>query len=259
MAEINPTLTAEEYESLTDEDVKALYKQKDDGYIVDIKGVLSAKDATKRKYEAEKAEREALASKYESLKVFEGKDPELVETALKTLTKAEEKKLIDKGEFEKIRLKDKEDFDNKYKTDIAAKESEISKFRTVLETQVTQKDVLAELINQGVIREKNAPQKAVQLFMPYVKTEITDDMKFKMKIVDDSGYDTGKTLQEAVAEFKEDNPFLFTGNLAGGSPDTPDGTRGGKGARKWADLGQREKSNAISQYGSVEEAKKHYS
>jgi hypothetical protein len=248
MADVQPVLNADEFEQLADEDIKVLYKKKDDeSYVLDVKGVLSSNKTIKTRNQTLEAKAAEIEQRLQSLAAFEGLDIEQVRDALQVKTKIEEKKLIDKGEFDKIRLKDREDFQKQ----LSAKDSETSKWQTAFQNQFINGRVLGELVKQGVLQEGTAHEDAVKLFMPMVKVELDPSGNPIEKIVDSSGMATGKTLEEAAAEFKRSKPYLFASNGASGIGANPGGTRGGAGSLRRSAMTREEKVNYISTHGQT--------
>jgi hypothetical protein len=248
MADVQPVLNADEFEQLADEDIKVLYKKKDDeSYVLDVNGVLSSNKKIKSLNQTLTAKAAEIEQKLQSLAAFEGLDIEQVREALQVKTKIEEKKLIEKGEFEKIRLKDKEDFEKK----LTEKASEAGKWQTAFENQFIHSRVLGELIKHGVLQEGGAAQDAVNLFLPQVKVGLDPNGNPFEKIVDASGMATGKTLDEALTEFKQSKPYLFASNGASGIGANPGGTRGGAGSLRRSAMTREEKVNYISTHGQT--------
>lgn len=202
---LKATLTKDEHASL-DDALKSLYKQSGENFILDAEGV---EDVTGLK-SALAAERKKAAEFEKLAKKFEGMDVDKINAALEFQRKADEKKLADKGEFEKIRLQDQE----KHKSEIEKINAEVTKWKSTYLQESVGGKLKTALIAAGVLPE--AIEDATRALMPSVKSEMTDN-GVEIKFMDEHGLDSGKSLDETVKGFKDSRKYFFAATGAAGS------------------------------------------
>lgn len=209
-------LTKDEFGKLADP-LKEHYKASGDDYILDAEGVEDV-SGLKSALEKEKKERRELKAKLETeAEKFKDIDPERAREALKAIADLDEKKLIDKGEFDRLLKKRSDEFDQReaeYKKAIDERETRLNHYELV-------NPVRDAALKAGVMADRIEDALAVSL-----KRFKLDD-KRKPIVLDAEGDPmSGKTLDEFFStEFKESKPWLYAASGAGGS-GASNGTNG---------------------------------
>lgn len=209
MPEIKPILTGEEFESLTDADEKALYKKRENDYILDVKGAVNA-----AKHEKENFEKYKQATDH--LKVFEGLDHETVTKAMDAYNKAQDKKVIDKEGYESA-LKLKQDA---YDKALAQANTEWETKHNTLLNSLKNETFSRHLLENGIRPE--TIEFAVGKFSELVDFE-AKEQGFEIK--SKTGIGDPKELKELTDGLKSKYTFIVPNDLNAGSGTQPgDGT-----------------------------------
>lgn len=128
------------------QDGKPVYVN-DDGSEVAFDAVATS-DAIKRLNGEAKGHRERAETAEKTLKAFEGVDPEKARSALDTITKLDQKKLIDAGEVDKVRAEITKNWETKL--------TEVSTQKQQLEQQLQNELIGGSFARSKVVAEKLA-------------------------------------------------------------------------------------------------------
>jgi hypothetical protein len=239
---------ADEFTALSD-DVKALYAKSDfsdDVYVYakEIDDFAELKAATKKEREARSVIEKELAAKAEFAKQFEGLNPEEIKEAIAFKQQSEEKKLLDEGEFEKIRAKDRDDT----KAKLDAKDLEIAERDKFIDKEIFEAKLQSEFIGAGGILE--ASPDAINSLRAFTKFE-RKGIETSIKVLDEHGLDAGVSLDEFIkTKFREVKPWFFPASGAAGSGAGGGASGQGRGGSKSRSaMSVQEKSAYIAEHG----------
>src|SRR5690348_10966000 len=182
-------LTKAEFESLADP-LKEHYKQSGDDYVLDAEGVedvsglKSALKKTKEERDQLKADLRAEADKWKDL------DPERAREALKTLHELDEKKLVDKGEYDRLLAKRTKEFEDREKEYQAT----LSEQAKRLDTYELTNPIRDAALKAGVIPED------IDIVLAYTKNRFKLNDKRKVVVLDGDGDETTITTDKFFSD-----------------------------------------------------------
>ena len=232
-------LNTEQFNGLADEQ-KSLYKLHDGKYELEGIGakVRGLQDDNKRFEGFKGLNAEEAKKAVDTLKSLGGEfDAEMLKAALATHKKVEEKKLIDKGDYDKaLGLKE-----NEYNTNLSKVNSELDSFKSGF----LQEKLALKLIEKGVLADRvNYAQMAIA---PNVET-VMDNGKLDLQIK--SGIGNAASLDELIEGMKATSPFFFAPNGASGSGASgSEGNGGGTGGTNRSAMTVAEKSAYVAKHG----------
>lgn len=203
MAKLKARINKEEYDALGDV-LREFYTANGDEYTLEADGV---EDVTGLKSALENERKEKRDAK-NALKQFEGLNPEDARKALEATQKLEEKKLIDKQQFDEVLKKYKAEYD-------AEIEKERSK-NTQLLSNLKREKLTNMLIEKGVLPDR-AKFALVELDS---QVELLSDEQ-GIHLQKTGGIGDAKEIDEMVTGLKEKSAFLFAPTNASGSGATP--------------------------------------
>jgi hypothetical protein len=218
---------------------RGLYVQKDDGFEIDPAKFAEFEFDDKAELEgALKREREERKAAKEELKKYEGIDPERARAAQERLDKLDEKKLIDKGEFERLLKKRSDEFDTRE----AEYKRQLEEHGKRLDTYELTNPVREAALKAGVLPED------VEDVLKINSHRFRLNDKRKPVVLDKDGDETSLTLEQFWGEeFKTARPKFYGASGAGGSGAQPGGTGGGGGGAKTVKRADFEKMPATEQ------------
>lgn len=202
-------LTKAEFEKLA-EPLKEHYKASGDDYILDAEGVedvsglKSALQKTKEARDALKLQLEAEAEKFKDI------DPVRAREALKTLHELDEKKLVDKGEYDRLLKKRSDEFDVRE----AESQQKMADLNKRLDTYELINPVRDAALKAGVL------PKSLDLVLAdmRVNSRVKLNDKRQVVVLDKDGDPTDISLEKYFGEvYKIDRENLYAGTGAGGS------------------------------------------
>lgn len=203
MAKLKARINKDEYLALGDV-LHEFYAETAEGdYVLEADGVEDVsglKSALKR-------EKEEKRDAKEQLKQFEGLDPDQARKALEATQKIEEKKLIDKQQFDEVLKKYRSEFD-------AELEKEKSKNAQLL-TNLKREKLTNLVVDKGVLSDR-ARFALVELLD---QVEILSDEN-GIHLQKKGGIGDPKEIDEMVTGLKENSAFLFAPTNASGSGAT---------------------------------------
>ena len=220
-----------------DDAQKQLYVERDGKFHLDVDGV---EDTTglKSALEKERAARREFEKKYGALKNV---DPDEYAKLKREAEEREQKKLEDKGEFEKLREKwaQKEE---QMKTDYEKKLSE--------KDGLLKKLVLEDRMRQAALKAGIRPDR-IDDVMSLTSARANMDDSGAIRILDENGDPTTETPFDFYAKtYKSARPDYFVGSNASGSGATPGGTGGGlPKSMKRSSMTDQEKTKFIGEHG----------
>lgn len=245
MAKIDIEVTAEQFKELPAE-VQGFYTQDGDKYALEgIKGMQTALAKEKERSAAfsglNPEEAKAALAKANGIDF----DIEEAREALKLKSQIEQKQLIEQGDFEKAKEKLQTEFTTQLDSLTQSKTGLLNKFgETALQNAVEAAGVRAEF--KDLV--------ATQLLQTEIEIGEKDgDIQFLAK----DGTGSVADMDKIIGAMKETRAALFGAEQKPGSGANGNGNGTGAGT-KWADLGNNEKVAAITEYGSRDEAMKHY-
>lgn len=217
-------LAKAEFEALA-EVLKEHYKASGEDYILDAEGVEDV-SGLKSALEKEKRERRELKTKLEAeAERFKDLDPERAREALKTLAELDDKKLVDKGEFDRLLKKRSDEFDQRE----AEYQNQLREAQSRLDTYELINPVKDAALKAGIIPKK------LEMVMSYAGKRFKLNDKRKPVVLDADGDETSHTLDEFWSkEFKDEWPEFYAGTGAGGSGANPNHNGGKSGVKSIA-------------------------
>lgn len=201
-AEYETSETPDSYSQVGDSDFYA--------YSEEIEDVSGLKTALQKERTNAKGKESAMTA-LETLKTETAEAVEFFKTF-------NDKKKIDKGEFELIRIEDKKEFERITAENKATSDVAVNKWRDAFKDEHVRNQVQAELSKKQVIPELMPD--AVRRFSKAIEYDLNGDQEVKIKFLDKYGLDSGADLSANVAKFKEDNKVYFLPSQAAGSDAT---------------------------------------
>ncbi len=226
-------LTKDEFEKLSDP-LKEHYKASGDDYVLDAEGVedvsglKSALQKTKEDRDSLKKQLAAEAEKFKDI------DPERAREALKTLHELDEKKLVDRGEFDRLLKKRSDEFDQRE----AEYQKQIKEAQQRLDTYELINPVRDAALKAGVL------PKSLDLVLAdmRVNSRVKLNDKRQVVVLDKDGDPTDLSLDKYFGEvYKNDYPNLYAASGAGGSGASANNGNGATGKKTMT----REQLNAL--------------
>lgn len=232
MAKLEIFLTEDQFNGL-DDSQKSYYTLHEGQYELDgIGAKVRGLETDKQKYEGFKGLNAAEARKaVETLKTL-GVDEETIRQALDIKKKADEKKLIDKGDIEAIKQAVRAEYegDNGKLTKLSGEYSN-------LKSGLLERELSMQLMQNGV-RKEYADLARLRVGSEFDLAIEGNETKLTLK-------DAAKTFDGVINDLKTNYPALFEPSNASGSGASGSNGNGGGSARKWADLSRSEKTAAI--------------
>jgi hypothetical protein len=214
------------------EAVRTLYAEKEGKFHLDVDGI---EDNTAIKADLRKANKEA-ADRRKQLEAWAklGKTPEEIEELVAAAAQADEDKLKNAGEWDKLRLQMNEKHELALKAKdvvIAAKDGEVGSMRKTLERHLVDAQATAAIAAEKGVPTLLLPH--VQKHIKVIRDEASDE--YSVKVVDTKGDPRVNakgdplTVQEFVAEMKANEIFgrAFEGSGQSGSGMQPGNGKGG--------------------------------
>jgi hypothetical protein len=167
----------------------------------------------------------------------------------------DKKKMLDAGKVDELLEKQKEQLDGlaKQKIDKLAEENATLSAlnRKLLLTDVLKAEALKESAHESALDD-----------IVY-RADVWQIEDGKPVAVDKEGAPILKegrhiTMKEWLTDLQQAAPHLFKQSQGGKTPPGKGNGHDSSGARKWADLSSEQKSDAITEYGTGAEARKHY-
>lgn len=179
-----------------------------------------------------------------------GKTPEEIQELLQQHASEEERKAMEKGEFEKLKKQIEE---NHHKT-VAEKEKAIERLRSSLENHL-----IGEKATQAIAEAKGVPTLLLPHVKSRVKVEENDDGEFHVVVLDTDGKtpklnskNEPMSIAELVESMKADPVFgrAFEGSgHSGGGGDGGSGGGGGGGNLRKSQMSLKEKTAYMNEHG----------
>lgn len=235
-------LTKEEFGELG-EDAKEHYSPDGDVYKLDsIKELKSALDHERKARKDIRNEIETLKKSQVDLDF----DVDEARAALKFKKEVDEKKLIDKGDYEAAKEKIQSEAQDK----ISAVEDKYKK----LVRRDAKKTLALELIDKGV-RKDLADLAVTDVLNKHIDiTEKDGEIVF----IEKGGVGDVADLEKVISDLKENRAVFFDSNNVTGSGARGDNGNGGLPG-KWNDLTDFQKAEQIRKHGTREDAMKQFS
>ncbi len=230
------------------EGYRGLYVEKDGGFVVDAAKLedfeWDDKEELSGALDREREDRKAAKAALEKYKDI---DPERAREALDKLQKLEEKKLMDKGEFDRLLAKRKEEFD----TAEAALKTQLAERDGRLDTYELINPIRDAALKAGVLPED------IEDVLQITKHRFKLDDKRKPVVLDKDGDPSSTlTVEKFFGEdFKTQKPKFYGATGAGGSGAPNGGSGGGTGGAKtvkradFDKMGDTERAKFITEGG----------
>lgn len=210
-----------------EEQFRSLYVEKDGKFYLDVEGGLG--EGAAKALEEERKAKKALEAKLGKLKDV---DPEEYNRLKTEAEERDRKKAEEKGEFDKILAKNKEQFQK----DLDAANQKAEKYKGSLADTLITNEALA-----AVTAEKGIPDLLLPVLKPRLKFVEAEDESFRVEVLDAKGEpmvtkDGPAKAIELVKELKASPVFgrAFDGTDTGGGGAGPGNNGGGGGRNPWA-------------------------
>jgi hypothetical protein len=199
---LKANLTADEFGALPEALREHYSEQGDAGYWLDAEGVEDV-SGLKSALGKEKEERRKLKAQLDS---FKDLDPEAAREALAKIRELDDKKLVDKGQYERVLQKRMDEF-----------AAEKAQFEARLAEANGRLDVydLVNPIREAALRA-GIPGDRIDDALSASSKRFKLDDKRKPQVLDSDGDPTGMTLDEFFTnEFKSSKPWFYPGKGGG--------------------------------------------
>lgn len=200
-------------------------------------------------------EREARKQYEQTLKSYDGIDPEEFQRLKEEAEARNKKKMLDAGKVDELLEQQKQQLEEKWQKDMSVLTSERDELATL-----NRKLLLTDVLKAEAL--KNAAHDSA-LDDIVRRADVWQLQDGKPVATDGDGTPILKegrhiTMTEWLMDLQQSAPHLFKQSTGGGAPPGGGSGNGAASGKKWADLDSYEKSQAITEYGSGDEARKHY-
>lgn len=230
-----------------DDDLKALYTEKDGKFVLDVEGV---EDTSGLKESLRASNKEAMERR-KQLEAWKriGKTPDEIEELLEAQRVADEEKATKKGEWEKLKAQ----MNETHQKELSKKDELVSKMRSALERHLVDAAATA-----AIASAKGVPDLLLPHVQRHVKVVEDDNGEFSVQVVDAKGDPrvNGKgealTISDLVAEMRGSDVFgrAFEGSGHSGSGMKPANGAGGAGTTKKSDFkSEKERAAWVDEHG----------